>query len=132
MGWARAQGVFFYAGTAQEQWTALLAAAAAPPPSFAVAAYGSLAAFGRQLRHPHCAAKPPGPRCVLAAAKHVELGDEPGACGGSRIRSRQITHSDEPSANCESSRHERSIAEAASAWTTSSRAHASQPGGACA
>ena len=68
MGWARAQGVFFYAGTAQEQWTALLAAAAAPPPSFAVAAYGSLADFGRQLRHPHCAEKPPGPRCVLAAA----------------------------------------------------------------
>ena len=25
------------------------------PPSFAVAAYGSLADFGRQLRHPHCA-----------------------------------------------------------------------------
>ena len=69
MGWARAQGVFFYAGTAQEQWTALLAAAAAPPPSFAVAAYGSLADFGRQLRHPHCAEKPPGPRCVLAAAR---------------------------------------------------------------
>ena len=35
LGWLQTQGVFFYSGTAREQWTALLAASPHPPVSFA-------------------------------------------------------------------------------------------------
>ena len=36
LGWMQSEGVFFYSGTAREQWTALLAASPHPPTTFAV------------------------------------------------------------------------------------------------
>ena len=66
LGWGRAQGVFSYAGSAQEQWTAMLSAQPAPPLRFGVLVLTSLADVARQLQQPDCYARPPGPRCVWA------------------------------------------------------------------
>ena len=41
MGWLQAQGIFFYSGSAHEQWTAMRASAPHPPISMAIAAQPS-------------------------------------------------------------------------------------------
>ena len=66
LGWGRAQGVFSYAGSAQEQWTAMLAAQPAPALRFSMLVLTSLADVARQLQQPDCYTQPPGPRCVWA------------------------------------------------------------------
>ena len=68
LGWGRAQGVFTYAGSAQEQWTAMLSAQPAPPLRFGMLLLTSLADVARQLQQPDCYTLPPGPRCVWAQA----------------------------------------------------------------
>jgi hypothetical protein len=66
LGWGRAQGVFTYAGSAQEQWTAMLSAQPAPPLRFCMLLLTSLADVARQLQQPDCYTIQPGPRCVWA------------------------------------------------------------------
>ena len=71
MGWTQAQGVFFYPGSPEEQWSALLASAPYPPPSFAVALPHALADVSRQLYSPACAAAQPTASLCFWAAPHL-------------------------------------------------------------
>ena len=77
MGWQQAQGVFFYDGVPEEQWSALLAAAPFPPPSLGIAMPQVLRDIARQLRSSRClpppssarpSARPSAARCFWAGA----------------------------------------------------------------
>ena len=76
LGWGRAQGVFSYAGSAQEQWTAMLSAQPAPPLRFGMLVLTSLADVARQLQQPDCYTRPQA-RAACGRKARLQAGRNP-------------------------------------------------------